>query len=125
MHTWSSDNVANGNTSVTLKKKKHFLSRWNENIIVRLQIHASRSAGLEDLESSQSNVRALDAEAAVTKLDGKSADEGEEEHDQSPLASWRLHEEALRHQREIEDHADSDGRRQQEADDADSLSFIL
>lgn len=41
------------------------------------------------------------AEAAVPKLDGKSADEEEEEHDQRPLTLSRLSVEALSHQGEV------------------------
>lgn len=37
-------------------------------------------------------------EAVVTKLDGKCADEDEEEHDQRPLASSCGHVEVLKHQ---------------------------
>lgn len=70
-------------------------------------------------------VRAHRVEAAVTKLNSKSGEEGKEEHDQRPLASSCVHVEALSNQGEIENHAESDSSGQQEANDADDLSLVL
>lgn len=61
----------------------------------------------------------------MTELDGKSAEEDEEEHDQRPLTLSCLHVEALRHEAEVEYHAHSDGSRQQEANDAGHPPLIL
>lgn len=47
------------------------------------------------------SVCAQNTEAAVTKLDGKSADEDEQHHDECPLASTCMHMKALRHQGEV------------------------
>lgn len=46
-------------------------------------------------------LRAHHLEVAVTELDGEGGEEGEEEHDQRPLALRRVHVEPLSHQREV------------------------
>lgn len=71
------------------------------------------------------SVCAQNTEAAVTKLDGKSADEDEQHHDECPLASTCMHMKALRHQGEVKYHAKSDGSRQQESSDGSHLPLIL